>query len=103
MAVSINNNVSSQYSQVIQSVQNRRRIDEQQALDQQLPEQKQNSAQKVYEAGMDQKEYEQVYASAKQYLNSTDEKQYGVSAYNQVKNQASRDELQSMLGISVYA
>ena len=111
MDVSINNQVSSQYTQVIQSVHNRRRIDEQQSLEQdntqKAPAQQQQQEQPQQVApsfkAADRENFEQVYQNASSFFKNSSEGQYGISAYKQVQDQAHRDDLQSMLGFSVYA
>ncbi|MCR5536863.1 MAG: hypothetical protein K6F05_05550 [Succinivibrio sp.] len=112
MDVGINNQVSSQYTQVIQSVHNRRRIDEQQNLEQDNEQQKQVGKQqeelqpKEIEPAIkaaDNENFEQVYQSASQFFKGSSENSYGASAYQKVQDQAHRDDLQSMLGFSVYA
>ena len=110
MAIEVNSSLGNQYAQVIQSVHNRRRIDEQQELNQQQQQQveEQSAVRETSHVVKEPQNYvgentQQMYASAKRYLNETENSQYGVSAYSKVQNLAARDEMQSMLGISVYA
>lgn len=108
MAIEVNSSLGSEYTQVIQSVHNRRRIDEQQV--QNLQQQKEDKSvavetvQVVKEPrNQDGDNYQQMYANAKRFISESERNEYGVSAYSKVQNQGAREEMQSMLGISVYA
>ncbi len=106
MAIDVNDSLSV-YPQVIQSVQNRRRIDEQQHADTQAQQQQRNETVQEAERIEPQKTAEQrseaVYAEASAEMKSDNDKNFAASAYSQVQNQDRRDSLSESLGISVYA
>ncbi len=111
MALDVNGQINSQYSntQVIQSIQNRRRINEQQEREQaegsnyeQL--QKEDAAVSYApEIKKSDSNFERIYEDARRMYGADSSSSRGAAAYSAVQNQSSRDSLQETLGISVYA
>ena len=99
-------------AQVIQNVNNRRRIEEQQGLTQQSDATPRPQKVEHGERSEDRPQpggaaYQQMYASAKQFVDEAAQASgaagFGAGAYAEVQNFAARDEMKEMLGVSVYA
>ena len=106
MAISVSN-TDSLYSQVIQSAQNRRRVNEQSGQTQDPASRQKNDLRSTVTS--DNKkvasadDYQKAYESARESLRLNNATSPKTAAYANVQQFSSRDQLENMLSFSAYA